>query len=234
MSTRLSPVFLFAFATILIAPPMVSGPAYCKESKVVKLPAPRLDGPVSVEKALAGRRSIRTFASWPVTLAEVSQLLWAAQGITVKRGNRELRTAPSAGALYGLETYLLAADVTGLAQGLYRYRPDSHTLAFLSPGDSREELSKAAFNQTCIRDGAALIIFTGIYERVTKKYVERGVKFVHMEAGHAAENVYLEAEALGLGTVAAGSFDEKEAKRILNLPENEDPLYIMPVGRKVE
>jgi SagB-type dehydrogenase family enzyme len=206
----------------------------CQEKKVITLPQPRTDGTVSVEKALAGRRSIRTFKAEPVTLAEVSQLLWAAQGITAKRGDRELRTAPSAGALYGLETYLDAANVTGLAPGLYRYTPQGHALTFLSPGDHREALSKAAFNQTCIREGAALIIFTGIYERVAKKYVERGVKFVHMEAGHASENVYLEAEALGLGTVAAGSFDEKEAKRILNLPANEEPLYIMPVGRKME
>jgi SagB-type dehydrogenase family enzyme len=206
----------------------------CEEAKVIKLPAPRTDSGVSVEKALAGRRSIRTFAKEPLTLAEVSQFLWAAQGITGNRGGTELRTAPSAGALYGLETYLAVANVTGLDPGVYHYSPQGHTLVFHKPGDVRETLSKAAMGQACIKEGAALIIFTGVYERITKKYVERGVKFAHMEAGHASENVYLQAEALGLGTVAAGSFDEKEAKRILNLPENEEPLYIMPVGRKAE
>jgi SagB-type dehydrogenase family enzyme len=211
--------------------PFIGAPR-CEEAKVVSLPQPRSDSGVSVEKTLLGRRSIRTFSNKPLTLGEVSQLLWAAQGITGKRGDRELRTAPSAGALYGLETYLAAANVTGLAPGVYRYSPQGHTLTLLMTGDPREVLSKAAFNQSCIGEGAALIIFAGVYERVTKKYVERGIRFVHMEAGHAAQNVYLQAEALGLGTVAVGSFTESEVKKLLSLPDGEEPLYMMPVGKK--
>lgn len=220
-----------AAAALLFTMSGASEPAFAQDTKDITLPAPRLDGTVSVEKALNGRRSIRAFADVPITLADVSQLLWAAQGITGTRGERELRTAPSAGALYGLETYILAANVTGLAQGFYRYTPKGHTITFLMPGDLRPKLSDAALKQSCLTGCAAVIVFATVYERISKKYVERGVKFAHMEAGHASQNVYLEAEALGLGTVAVGSFMEGEVKTILGLPADQEPLYMMPVGK---
>jgi SagB-type dehydrogenase family enzyme len=223
---------ILAEAALSVAALSVTGQACAQDMKTIALPAPRLDGTVSVEKALAGRRSIREFTASPITIAEVSQLLWAAQGINGTRGDRELRTAPSAGALYGLETYILAANVTGLAQGLYRYTPKGHTITFLIPGDMRAKLSDAALKQSCLTGCAAVIVFATVYERISKKYVERGVKFAHMEAGHSSQNVYLEAEALGIGTVAVGSFMEGDVKNILGLPEDQEPLYMMPVGRK--
>ncbi len=223
---------MLGVAALAIAVLGVTEPTFAQDSKVIALPLPRLDGAVSVEKALAGRRSIREFTASPITIAEVSQLLWAAQGINGTRGDRELRTAPSAGALYGLETYILAANVTGLAQGLYRYTPKGHTITFLMPGDLRAKLSDAALKQSCLTGCAAVIVFATVYERISKKYVERGVKFAHMEAGHASQNVYLESEALGLGTVAVGSFMESDVKKILGLPADQEPLYLMPVGKK--
>ena len=232
MSTRVWHVMVLSAAmgaTSIV--PFIGAPR-CEEAKVVSLPQPRSDSGVSVEKALLGRRSVRTFSNKPLTLGEVSQLLWAAQGITGKRGDRELRTAPSAGALYGLETYLAAANVTGLTQGVYHYSPQGHTLTLLMTGDKRTDLSAASLGQSCVKEGAAAIIFTAVYERITKKYVGRGVRFAHMEAGHAAQNVYLQAEALGLGTVAVGSFTESEVKKLLSLPEGEEPIYLMPVGKK--
>lgn len=207
-------------------------PASFGQEKIVKLPAPRLESTVSVERALQNRRTVRTFQNEPLSLTEVSQLLWAAQGITGSRGDRELRTAPSAGAIYGLETYLVAAGVEGLEPGLYRYTPRGHTVTFLRKGDLRADLCAASLGQSCVKDGAAMIVFASVPARVAAKYKERGWKFAVLEAGHASENVYLQAEALGIGTVAVGSFTESEVKKILNLPEGEEPMYLMPVGKK--
>ena len=233
MSTRVWHVMVLSAAmggaTSIV--PFIGAPR-CEEAKVISLPQPRSDSGVSVEKALFGRRSIRTFSNKPLTLAEVSQLLWAAQGITGKRGDRELRTAPSAGALYGLETYLAAANVTGLAPGVYRYSPQGHTLTLLMTGDKRTDLSAAALGQSCVKEGAAAIIFTAVYERITKKYVERGVKFTHMEAGHAAQNSCLQATALGLGAVTVGAFSDEDVTTAMALPPEARPVYIIPVGKK--
>lgn len=204
---------------------------FCQE-KITKLPAPRLESAVSVEQALQNRRTVRTFRDESLSLTEISQLLWAAQGITGKRGDRELRTAPSAGAIYGLETYLVAAKVQGLEAGLYHYNPKGHELVFLGKGDFRDDLCAASLGQTCVKEGVAIIVFAAVPSRVTEKYKERGQKFAILEAGHASQNVYLQAEALGLGTVAVGSFTEGEVRKILNLPADEEPMYLMPVGKK--
>jgi SagB-type dehydrogenase family enzyme len=180
----------------------------------VDLPAPRTESNTSIEDAIAARRSIREYTGEPIALAELSQILWAAQGVTGQEGQR---SAPSAGALYPLEVYVVTGSVRELPAGVYRYAPDGHRLIPIRQGD--------------LRDAAADIVITGVYERTTAKYGERGVRYVHMEAGHAAENVYLQAESLGLGTVSIGAFDDAALRQFLMLPENETPLYVMPIGR---
>ena len=195
----------------------------------ISLPEPRLDGDVSLEQTLLERRSTRSYTGEPVTLQEISQLLWAAQGITNAAG---FRTAPSAGALYPLELYVVAGDVTGLEPGVYHYLPKQHELVQLVEGDIRTELSDIALSQTCVKDGAISVVMTAIYERTTGKYGDRGIRYVHIEVGHAAQNLCLQATALGLGLVTVGAFHGEDVVELLNLPDDEEPLYIIPVGRK--
>jgi len=193
----------------------------------IKLPAPGYMSDTSVEEALSKRRSIRTYSGEELSIEEVSQLLWAAQGITGKG-----RTAPSAGALYPLELYLVVGDVDGLDKGVYKYRPVEHQLEKMVDGDKRVELAEAAGGQECVKDAAIDIVFTAVYERTTWKYGERGIRYVHMEAGHAAQNMYLQAVSLDLGTVVIGAFIDDRVKDLVNAEEQEVPLYIMPVGWK--
>jgi SagB-type dehydrogenase family enzyme len=195
----------------------------------IGLPAPRSDGATSLERALRERRSIRDFKKQPVTIGEISQLLWAAQGITASGG---LRTAPSAGALYPLELYLVAANVDGLPQAVYKYRPDGHQVIGAVEGDKRMEFSRAALGQTSVRDAAAVLLIAAVYDRTTARYGERGVRYVHIEAGHVGQNVCLQAVALKLGAVVIGAFDDSLVKRIANLPRNEEPLYLIAIGKK--
>lgn len=197
--------------------------------ETIKLPEPRYESGTSVEEALSQRRSIRTYSDSALTLEEVSQLLWAAQGITAEWGGR---TAPSAGALYPLEVYVVVGDIEGVDKGVYRYRPGDHELEKVKDGDARAALADAALGQTFIGDAAIDIVFTAVYARTTVKYGERGIRYVHMEAGHAAENVYLQAGALDLGTVTIGAFYDSEVREVMNISGQETPLYIMPVGRK--
>lgn len=196
---------------------------------IIALPPPRLDSDFSIEEALLLRRSVREYTGEPLTLDEISQLLWAAQGITDPRG---FRTAPSAGGLYPLEVYLVAGDVENLEAGVYRYRPQGHELVKIQSGDLREALCNAALGQTWVKEAAVDLVIVGVYERTTVKYGDRGIRYVHMEAGHAAQNVCLQATALGMGTVTVGAFYDDQVQKILMAPENEKPLYVMPVGRK--
>lgn len=192
------------------------------------LPAPQFDGDLSVERVLRGRRSVRDYTHGPLTLAEVSQLLWAAQGVTHRSG---LRTAPSAGALYPLEVYLVAAKVLGLSPGIYRYDPHTHGLSMVMGGDKRLPLSTAALEQTFIREAAIALVFCAVYRRTTVKYGERGLRYVHMEIGHAAQNVYLQAVSLHLGTVMVGAFQDERVRKVIGAANDEEPLCIMPIGR---
>ena len=198
------------------------------EIEVVKLPPPRKDGPVSVEAALLKRRSVRFFKDIPLALQDVSQLLWAAQGMTDKRG---FRTAPSAGALYPLELYLFAGEVDGLASGIYHYRVKDHTLLLVTEGDYRETLCRAALRQDSICQAPAVFLITAVSERTTGKYGERGVRYIHMEAGHAAQNILLQAVALDLGSVVIGAFADHEVNELLKTDKGRLPLHIIPVGK---
>ena len=200
-----------------------------EQEMVVKLPEPRHDSDVSIEQSLLSRRSVRSFTSEPLTLQEVSQLLWATQGITDPLGRR---TAPSAGALYPLEIYAVAGNVQDLSSGVYKYEPEKHQLMRVMDGDMRDELAGAALGQGSVRGGAIAFVFTAVYERTTVKYGDRGVRYVHIEVGHAAQNLCLQAIAMGLGVVTVGAFNDEQVAEVLNLPEDEKPLYILPVGKK--
>jgi SagB-type dehydrogenase family enzyme len=194
----------------------------------IALPEPRYDSHVPVEEALLKRRSIRDYAGGALTLEELAQLLWAAQGITDPTGSR---TAPSAGATYPLEVYAVVGDVDGIAGGIYRYEPETHQLLKVVVGDKRKALAKAALDEHFIAQAPASLVITAIYDRTTGHYGLRGVRYVDTEAGHAAQNVHLQAVALNLGTAVVGAFNDSQVAEILRLSDNEVPLYIMPMGR---
>ncbi len=195
----------------------------------MQLPEPRYDSDYSIEKAIFERRSIRYYTRESLMLEELSQLLWAAQGITSRRSER---SSPSAGALYPLEVYAATGDVDNLEPAVYRYQPANHEIETMLEGDIRALLADAALEQQYIAEGAAVIVITSVFERITQKYGERGIRYAHMEAGHTAQNIYLQAAALKLGTVAIGAFQERRVMQLMNLANGEEPLYIVPVGRK--
>jgi SagB-type dehydrogenase family enzyme len=197
--------------------------------EIIKLPEPKYDSSTLIEKVLLNRRSVRSYKDEPLALKEVSQLLWAAQGITDPRG---FRTAPSAGALYPLEVYVVIGNVNDLPKGIYKYTPNTHELMRILKGDKRTELCRAALDQEPVKYAPIVIIFSAVYKRTTVKYGERGIRYVHIEVGHAAQNVFLQAISLNLGAVVIGAFYDEEVKKILNMPIKEQPLYIIPIGKK--
>lgn len=197
---------------------------------MVELPGPEHTGDVSVETALERRRSRRDFADEPLSLDELGQLLWSAQGVTDRR--RGLRAAPSAGALHPLELYVTAGDVSGLTTGVYRYRPGDHELVRTAGGDRRGELARAALNQRWVRSAPAVVVIAAIYERTAQRYGDRAQRYVHMEVGAASENIYLQAEARDLSTVLVGAFRDGRVREVLDLPDDRAPLGLMPVGHR--
>ncbi|MFW5713941.1 MAG: SagB/ThcOx family dehydrogenase [Brevefilum sp.] len=198
-------------------------PTSLAEIHVIQLPAPDLDGATSLEETLAERRSVRNFQDEPLSQSQIGQLLWAAQGITHPA---EYRTAPSAGALYPLEIYTATED------GLFHYTPQEHSLTQVLEGDLRSRLYEAALEQESVREAPLVIVITGIYARTIAKYGEdRAPLYVHLEAGHAAQNILLQAVALGLGAVPIGGFYEDQIKEALKLPKEQTPLYLIPVGQ---
>jgi len=199
-----------------------------KNRENIKLLSPKHSGKISVEEAISKRRSIREFKNEALTLSEISQILWSAYGITNRMG---FRTIPSAGALCPLEIYLVAGNTNNLPAGIYKYQPETNTLITIQLGDKRIELCKASLEQECVKDAAIVIIISAVYERTTGRYGQRGIRYVFMEVGHAAQNIYLQSTALNLGTVSIGAFHDDKVKKILNLPEKEEPLLLMPIGK---
>ena len=191
-------------------------------ASIPRLPPPEQKGKMSLEEALGRRRSVREFRREPLAERELSQLLWAAQGITHAEG---LRTAPSAGALYPLEMYL------GTGMGFYHYEPHGHRLVRLSERDLRVAMRRAALEQEAITQAPAVFVLAAVYERISRKYgAARTPRYVHMEVGHAAQNVLLEAVSLGLGGVPVGAFNDEALQKALGLPVDQHPLYVIPVG----
>ncbi len=197
-------------------------------AELLPLPEPRSRGPLSLEEALGRRRSRRAFLEAPLTLSQVAQLLWAAQGVTHPEG---YRTAPSAGATYPLELFLLADRVAGLAPGAYRYRPGAHALEAWHPGRLLPAVYQAALRQDCLAQAAAVFVFAAEPARTERRYGPMAGRYVWVEVGHAAQNLLLEATALGIGAVPVGAFDEGELAAALGLPPAWPPLYLVPVGR---
>ncbi len=189
----------------------------------VTLPSPSQNGGMSLTEALARRRSVRAFSDQPLTDQQLSQLLWAAQGITDREGHR---TAPSAGALYPLEVYVATAT------GVYHYEPRARQLSRILDRDTRPALYQAALRQEVIREAPAMFVIAAVYGRTEQRYgKERGTRYVHLEAGHATQNVLLQAAGLGLGAVPIGSFSDAEIQTVLTLPEDHAPLYLIPIGK---
>jgi len=196
--------------------------AQSRSAPIVQLPPPEQKGRMSLEEALARRRSVRQFTREALSQRELSQLLWAAQGITHPDG---LRTAPSAGALYPLEIYVVTAS------GFYHYEPKGHRLIQLFDRDLRAAVRRAALDQEAITQAPAVFVIAAVYERTSRKYgTARTPRYVHMEAGHAAENLLLEAVAVGLGGVPIGAFDDDALQKVLALHTDCRPLYLIPVG----
>ena len=209
---------------------------YCQDNRegtsvqdIIQLPSPKYESNTSVEEALLNRRSIRDYKKESLSVSEVSQILWAAQGITDKENG--LRTAPSAGALYPLEIYLVAADIKDLNPGIYKYSPQNNTLRKISEGDKRTEISNAALKQESITKASAIVVIAAIYERTSAKYGKRTERYVDMEVGHVGQNIYLQTVSLGIGTVMMGAFEDEALKEVLELPDNEHPLALYPLGK---
>ncbi len=218
-------IFLMVVVIIVSVLPNTFGAEKMKErAKIIRLPKPKLDGEISVEKTISKRRSVRSYANKGLSLEQISQLLWSAQGITDKW--RGVRAAPSAGALYPLEIYLVNKD------GLFHYVPKNHVLERVSSTDIRRKLYAAASGQSAITQAAVDIIICAVYKRVISRYGQRGIRYTDIEVGHVAENVHLQAVALGLASVPIGYFNDVTVSKLLSLPEDETPLYIIPVGYK--
>jgi len=209
----------------------------------IKLPSPQLKGKTSLEEAIARRRSIRRYKLEPLTLSQVSQILWSAQGIT---GAGKLRAAPSAGATYPLEIFLVigrqAISVVAseaeqplykeeLPAGIYHYEVDTHSLRLHLQGDFRLDLARVALDQGFIAVAPVDIVICTLYSRTCYTYGKRGERYIHTEIGHVGENIHLQAVALGLATVEVGAFDDEEVRKILTVDEEIKPLYIMPIGK---
>jgi len=193
------------------------------------LPAPRSDSNTSVEQALVSRRSRRSFHDTPLSIEKLSQILWAAYGIT--DSERGFRTAPSAGALFPLEIYVVVGNVTGLSPGVYKYVAQGHKIIKIADGDIRAELAEAAIGQPMPKYAPATVVYTAVFDRTVVEYGVRGrQRYVFADLGHSAQNIHLQAETLGLGTVAIGAFTDERIKELLHLPAEEEPLYLMPIG----
>ena len=199
------------------------------------LPSPQTDGTVSVERALENRRSRRDFIDKAISTEELSQILWAAYGVTSPKDNSALRgglrTAPSAGAIYPFEIYVIIGKVKDIEAGVYKYIAKEHKIIRTINKDLREELCAAALGQEFIKKAPVTIFYSAIYSRMTQRYGDRGgERYVCMDLGHSAQNIYLQAEALNLGTCAIGAFVDSKVAEVLQLTEEEEPLYIMPIG----
>ena len=197
------------------------------------LPAPKLDGDTSVEKALQSRRSTRQYTDGKITIQQLSQILWSAYGITQPMSNFRggLRTAPSAGAMFPFEIYVVIGKVDRLKPGIYKYYSEEHKILEILDKDIREDLAAVASNQNMFKNAPITIVYTAIFSKMTERYGSRGAeRYVWIDLGHSAQNVYLQATAMGLGTCAVGAFDDAKLKDLLLLPESEQPLYLMPVG----
>jgi nitroreductase len=242
-------VGLALLATVVMAASENSSSLKADAPKAIKLPEPRTDGGISVEKSLEERRSIRSFGKDGLTLNEVSQLLWAAQGVTDDKGHR---TAPSAMARYPLQVYLLADNVTGLPTGVYHYSPKGHNLTIMAEGNVDEYYNATAGFEAWIKTAPAIFLITGNIssmnqmpgprpgnrtsgsDRTSGNQMPRQdpSQWVYIDAGAAAENLLLEVVSLDLASTYTAGFSANNTEELLGLPSGEVPIGVLPVGRK--
>ncbi len=202
-----------------------------EQPTTIYLPTPITKGEISLEEAMTKRRSVRKFTADPVSQSQLSQILWAAQGVS--NGQWKHRTTPSAGATYPLEIFVACGRgcIEGMDEGLYHHVITDHCLTLFYKDDMRPALAEAALNQDCIREAPLDIVICALHQRAAFSYGKRGERYVHIEAGHIGQNIYLQAAALGLGTVAVGAFNDDQVGKVLKLDKQYQPLYIMPIGR---
>lgn len=196
----------------------------------MNLPKPRLIGDVSVEEAIKHRRTIRSYLSKPLSTEQLSQIFWAAQGITEDRGYK--RSAPSGGALYPMDIYAVVGDngVQGMKTGIYHYDPHNHAAMLVTEGDFRADVAMASLSQMWMARAPLNLVITSEYRRITSKYGSRGERYAMIEAGHIGQNIFLQAEALGLRAGIVGAFHDKDVIRIMKIDRSHEPLLILPVG----
>lgn len=233
MKSFISKVFLiFMVLTMLFVFPVCAKSEDTippSERTSIELPPPSHDGEVSVERALESRRSIRSYKDEPLSIEEISQLLWSAQGITDQRG---FRTAPSAGATYPLEIYLVVDKGTDeIPAGIYHYHPTPHSIELVKTGQHGSALSSAALSQGSVSAAPVNIVITAFFERTARRYRDRAPRYVHMEVGAVGQNIHMQCESLGLGTVFIGAFTDNQVSNILGLDSDCEPLLIMPIGK---
>ena len=200
------------------------------DTKTIKLPKPEYKG-IPLEEAIEKRRSVRNYSKKPITMIQLSQLLFSAQGTTGKMYGKHLRTAPSAGALYPFEIYVIANNVESLDQGIYHYGILNHTLELVQYGDFRKAITSAGLKQEMLGDSDAVFVLSAIFDRTRHKYGERGFRYVYMEAGHISQNIYLQAVSLGLGSVSVGAFLDVKVNQLIGVDgEKEAVIYLHAVG----
>lgn len=223
-----------ATALCTVALLLASGTSWSQGGEI-QLPKPRLTGKLSVEAAMVARKSVRSYQRAPLTEAQVGQLLWASNGNlpTDAITSATAKAIPSAGGLYPLEIFLACGQGTvgKIPAGVYRYNPFGHRLQLVAPEDKRALLAHAALSQTWISRAPAVIVIAALFGRTTVKYGARGRNYVYMEAGNANQNIYLQAQALGLRTATVGAFQDAQVSGVLKIPANVTPLLIMPVGK---
>jgi SagB-type dehydrogenase family enzyme len=201
------------------------------QDRSIDLPEPALKG-LSVEEAIAARRSVRSYSEDSLSMAELSQILFAAQGVTGRRGENNLRAAPSAGGTYPIEVYAFANRIEGLAPGIYRYLPEGHSIELVEAGPHGKSLARACHGQSMPEAAALSVVLAAVPERTTSRYGKRGIRYVHMEAGHVSENICLECASLGLGAVPIGAFDDAQLDSLIGIDgEEEISLYVNSIGR---
>lgn len=209
-------------------------PATCAEGEI-KLPAPNMKSKVCVEAAIVAKKSVRNFNSTPLEIAQASQMLWAANGDLPKDAvaGATTKVIPSAGGLYPLEVFLVTGKdtVRNVPAGIYKYDPHNNSLQLIAAGDSRNLLAYASLSQMYVARAPAVVVIAAVFERSTVKYGPRGIQYTYMEAGSANQNLYLQAEALGLRMATVGAFDDAQVAAVMKFPPNVKPLLVLPFGK---
>jgi SagB-type dehydrogenase family enzyme len=197
----------------------------------VRLPSPSTEGGLPLWETMSARRSVRNYASEPMSLEVLSQLLWSTHGITGGFGDRELRNAPSAGACYPIDAHVVVNNVAGLAPGLYRYLEGDHALILEREGDVGSELAAAALGQKMLRKASVAFVWTAVTSRTTTRYGERGLRYILIDAGHIGQNMYLGATSLGFGCCAVAAFDDQAVNNVVGVDGKvETAVYMASVG----